>query len=190
MKIAVLGLTDTRVIVYTLLKLFENHGDVLLVTDKVAMRRLYDFTTDEEGYLRNIFIKIIDSSPDDVYENIGHPESDFDIIIFDCTNYMPDDCTYIFYADSGYLLKEERDVINANQDIMTIIYLNYNGKKPVYKNSIKVNMTRSIFRNIELFEAHRQMQAIGAEGLNKYLSTLMSVPLMMTSKNIMNTLRH
>ena len=83
MIITILGQTDKRAVLYTLLKMGEYLGDCAVVTNNNHFKRLTADLLEDTGSYRNIDIFVGDYTADDVWERIGHAPFDYDYVFLD-----------------------------------------------------------------------------------------------------------
>lgn len=83
MQITLLGQTDKRAVLYTLLRMCENLGDCAVVTNDRKLMRLMEEGPSDQGTYRNIQIFVADTTPDDVWQDIGYAPSDFEFVFLD-----------------------------------------------------------------------------------------------------------
>lgn len=87
MILSVIGDTDKRPIMYTLLKVCQYLGDVLLVTNDRHYARLIEEPEEDvevtAGHFQNIFIVVTDKTPDEASQAVGYRVDDYEFIIYD-----------------------------------------------------------------------------------------------------------
>lgn len=148
MILSVIGDTDKRPIMYTLLKVCQYLGDVLLVTNDRHYARLIEQPEEDvevtAGHFQNIFIVVTDKTPDEASQAVGYVAEDYEFIIYDNkVDAAGDVIIYVAgcemsdaeYSALGYL--EEGDYITINFGF---------GKKNV------IPYTGKMFSNCELVE--------------------------------------
>lgn len=146
MVISVVGMTEKRPFIYTLLKICQALGDTCLVTNKRHYKRLIE-NYENEGSYQNIQIYVTDATIDDVYEEIGHERSDFDFWIFEND---PDLESDLIYYVKGFNMSEYEEMILDSLDNYTTVNFGF-GKKDVIKYNAKM------FENCEIIEATKQL---------------------------------
>lgn len=146
MVISVVGMTEKRPFIYTLLKLCQSLGDTCLITNKRHYKRLIE-NYENEGSYQNIQIYITDATVDDVYEEIGHEKSDFDFWIFE--NDPDPESDLILYVKGFNTSEDEELILDALDNYKTV---NFGfGKKDTIKYATKM------FENCEMIEATQQL---------------------------------
>lgn len=96
MIITVLGQTDKRAVLYTMLKMGEYLGDCAVVTSLRRFKRLTEDPTEDIGSYRNIDVFVGDYTADDVWERIGHAPFDYDYTFLD--NIYTEDTQLVIYV--------------------------------------------------------------------------------------------
>lgn len=96
MIITVLGQTDKRAVLYTMLKMGEYLGDCAIVTPLRRFKRLTEDPTEDIGSYRNIDVFVGDFTADDVWERIGHAPHDYDYTFLD--NIYTEDTEMVIYV--------------------------------------------------------------------------------------------
>ena len=82
MVINIIGDCDKRPVLYTLMKVCQALGDVLLVTNSSRLIRLSD-TGESYGHCQNTMIAVTCDSIDEFWEQFTYDVTDFDFIIVD-----------------------------------------------------------------------------------------------------------
>lgn len=95
MQFTFIGQTDNRAILYTMLKICENLGDCLYVTNNRKAQRLMEDGPDVSGTYRNIAIHVLDTTADDVWSDIDLAPDDFEFVFFD--NLYNEDTDFVIY---------------------------------------------------------------------------------------------
>lgn len=172
MIVSVLGQTDRRPVVYTLMKLFQARGDTCLISNNTQLRRLID-KPDCEGFFQNIAVFITDASWEEVFVEIEHAPEDFDYIIFDGEwTDKADVCLYV----EGYGTEEvDVDILDGLGDAVNLLKLGP-GKK-------SIPYTVQQFNNIEITEHLKTLPQINNR-LTVELSKVLAEPLRMPAKDI------
>lgn len=109
MIIGVLGSCDKRPYIYPLLKLLNESGDVLFVTDNNQCMRLIEGT--DLGTYQNITVVVTSASPDQVWEDIGYRPEDFDHVVFDLKYYLVDEADEYVYLYTIEKQEDEEEVL-------------------------------------------------------------------------------
>lgn len=107
MRINLIGECDKRPVLYTLMKLCQGLGDVLLVTSSSRVIRLSD-TRDTYGHYQNTMIAVTQEGLDDFLENFVYDLIDFDYVIID--NIIDPDADLTIYVQG--FVQSERELEN------------------------------------------------------------------------------
>lgn len=105
MDIALAGSVSKKVLVYPLLKLFMQLGDACFVTYDTTYRRLID--GNDIGEFQNIKVIITDDTSDEAFAKVGHTIEDFNNILYEVDNYVPDMPTCFYMCTSTTYTDEE-----------------------------------------------------------------------------------
>lgn len=186
MILSVIGDTDKRPIMYTLLKVCQYLGDVLLVTNDRHYARLIEQPEEDvevtAGHFQNIFIVVTDKTPDEASQAVGYVAEDYEFIIYDNkVDVAGDVIIYVAgcemsdaeYSALGYL--EEGDYITINFGF---------GKKNV------IPYTGKIFSNCELVEGKHVLIPIDnkiSTEVIKIMSPRVNVPEKTLTKAVMTS---
>ena len=117
MKINIIGDCDKRAIVYTLMKVLQTLGDVLLVTDDKRLVKLTD-TQESDGHYQNVMICYADSGIDDFFQEFGYAIQDFEHIIVD--NMLCADSDVFLYVEGMETSQRMADALEYLEDYVTI----------------------------------------------------------------------
>lgn len=159
MILGLLGNTDNRLVMYSILKILENKGDVVLITPNEHLLRLLEDPDSRMGYFGNTLIVVTSLSADEVWEDIGHVEFDFDHIIYDLKNTVADSVqTYIHCYDYG-IDENEEDFLNMIKDFTEIehIKLSYDGKRDKTHNNVRVT-----FKDVQAITKAEHLGELGS----------------------------
>lgn len=179
MNIGVYGYTDKRMIIYPILKLLQAAGDVAFFTNNRHYSRLLEDNTDS-GYIANILICVSDATPDEVFEQLGYTPDDFDHIVFDMVDSIPEQLDLSINVMTYALDESDLDFLSLLDNVKTIkiAYERSKGKEEyVVTPSIKT------FAAIERFEQFRVLESIDTPSITNTLSNLISPKLGMSPKN-------
>lgn len=179
MLIGVYGYTDKRPVIYALMKLLQATGDVALFTNNRHYRRLL-VHGETQGHMANIMIAVSDASPDEIFEEVGYTVDDFEHIIFDIQDTIPDNLSMILYVKTYAPSEEEQSFIDI-LGACHFIKMTYDGKRD--KDAINVIPLSAIWRSVEQIEAHRILCPIPSKELNKKLAVLLAPDLKISAKN-------
>ena len=111
MVISVVGRTDKRPVIYTLMKLFQALGDCCVLTHDRHLRRLIEDSGGDLGHFQNILIAVSDASPDEIFLEMGYRKIDFEYIIFDCTDMIPDDSDLVIWVGGADGITEDDETL-------------------------------------------------------------------------------
>jgi hypothetical protein len=177
--IGVVGFTDKRPVIYTLIKLLESMGDVILISDDRHFRRLLkDHST--LGYFNNVLVAVTDMSSDEVFSEIGYNVSDFDHVLIDVRDMIPAEADLFIYVEGSSIDDEEMEILSCIDEYVTVKVC-YEGKD---KTCINLVPSSEVFKAVESIEAHRLLVPIPAKEFVKGISELLSEKLNMSSKDI------
>ena len=161
MVVAVVGRTDKRPVIYTLMHLFQKLGDCCVITHDQHFRRLIEDGIDV-GHCQNIFIITTEDEPDQVFMDVGYKEDDFENIIFDCTDVIPDNADQvIFVAGSDGVTEDDETLLGMYEGYKVIEY--GFGKK-------KIPYSTKAFEAIEIFEGLHDVRPIDQQITNRLAS--------------------
>ena len=117
MRINLIGECDKRPVLYTLMKICQELGDVLLITSSSRSNRLSD-TRDTYGHYQNTMIAVTHDGLDDFLENFVYDLMDFNYVIID--NIIDADADMTIYVQ-GYAQSEtEKDNLEYIDSYATI----------------------------------------------------------------------
>lgn len=178
MVISVLGLTDKRPVIYTLMKLLQTLGDLCLITTDVRATRLTDGV--EYGHYQNVFIAVTNASQDEVFAEMGYTKQDFEHFIFDCRDQVPDFSDLVIYVGGAGNRTEEEETLLELFDDYKVINLGFGDKCIPYS----VDM----FKFVEIAEGLKHLGAAPAQIASR-LATFLAEPLNLPTKTILNVLK-
>ncbi|MFB9277209.1 hypothetical protein [Cohnella cellulosilytica] len=179
MQIGVYGYTDKRPVIYALLKLLQATGDVALFTNNRHYKRLLQ-PGESQGHFANIMIAVSDASPDEIYEEIGYTANDFEHVVFDIQDTIPDDLSLVLHVKSYAPNEDEQSFLELLGSCHTI-KLTYDGKRE--KEAINVAPLTTLWKSVERIETYRLLLASPSKELNQGLAALMAAHLNMSVKN-------
>lgn len=145
MTINVIGECDKRPVLYTLMKICQTLGDVLLVTSSSRLIRLSD-TGDTYGHYQNTMIGVTYEGIDDFWDSFQYEIEDFEYTIVD--NIVTSDADLTIYVKGLVESEAEEDMLEYIDDVKTIEL--YRGKL----------LDANTPYRLEEFEAMRTMCAI------------------------------
>ncbi len=184
MQIGVYGYTDKRPLVYALMKVLQSTGDVVLFSNNRHYKRLLD-QGESQGHFANIMISVSDASPDEVFEEIGYSEDDFDHILFDLQEAIPEKLSLIFYVKS-YPPNEDEQAFLDILDQYHTVKMTYDGRRE--KGAIHLAPFSNVWKAVEEIEAYRILKPIPSKAFNKGLASVLAPPLNITPKTAMTLL--
>lgn len=210
MQITLQGQTDKRAVLYTLLKICENLGDCCFITnDRKAMRLMEDGPA-ESGTYRNIHIYVLDTTADDMWQDIGYAPNDFEYIFLD--NLYNEQTNLTIYVKGAGDEQEDLDIIELlePEEYVTVKMgapekqkkeppeLDENGK-PVKKpkagmhkskaqssgpqRSFNIPYDKSIPENIEYCEFYKELKPVSSAAL-QVCATILSSRCGISAKNL------
>lgn len=158
MIINIIGDCDKRPVLYTVMKICQTLGDVLLVTNNSRLIRLSN-TRENYGHYQNTMIAITHEGIDDFFENFEYDLEDFEYVIID--NIVSAEADLFIYVEGLLASEHEMDTLEYIDDYKTI---------RLYKGNM---LSSRVMYNLEVFEAYVNMQPIGqkvAEAVSKILA--------------------
>lgn len=171
MILSVYGHTDKRPIMFTILKVIQSLGDCLLVTqDRHYLRLLEEGET--VGHFQNIMIVVTDSSPDEVFEEIGHNATDFEHVIYD--GFIAGDSEHVIYVQGAMQSEEEEATLEYLEGYETIQW-GFGRHKVPY--------SVAAFKNVELAESKGYLPEIDPR-ITAAVSKALSKAVGMSASNI------
>jgi hypothetical protein len=185
MIVICLGYADKRPILYALMKLLKSFGDVAVVTQNRQLLRLLE-DRNTSGHFNNIFVAITDSTPDEVFSEIGYAPGDFDHIIFDSIDALPDNYDICIHSRSYGLTEFEKETIGYIDDIVQYNFM-YDGK--VEKGCINIPVTFQLIKSVEEYEARKLLIPIQCDEILRSLSKLAAPQLKVSERNALKILK-
>lgn len=180
MVLSVIGETDKRPFMYTLLKMCQALGDVLLVTNNRHYARLIEEPEEDidglAGYFQNVFIAVTDSTPDEASQEIGYNANDYEYIIYDHKVDATGDC--ILYIAGEEMSEEENEMLSYLEEDTDYKVISFGfGKKN------KIPYTAKMFMNCEIVESKKILLPIDAK-ITSILAKIMSEYIGMPAKSL------
>ena len=174
MVITVLGRTDKRPVIYTLIKLFQKLGDTCFITPDLRATRLIE-DGGNYGHFQNTFIAVTNASQDEVFADIGYTRNDFEHFIFDAYDQIPDFSDLVIYVGgAGVKTEEEETLLEMAGDFKTI-NLGFGEKCIPY--------TVDMFKAVETIEGLKHLLPIHPQ-ITSRLATFLTEPLNIPVKHI------
>lgn len=178
MLVGVYGYTDKRPVIYALMKLLQATGDVALFSNNRHYRRLLEHG-ESQGHMANVMISVSDASPDEIFEEVGYTADDFDHIIFDIQDTIPENLSSIIFVKSYKPNEDEQaflDILGAYETVK----ITYDGKRD--KGAINVMPLSQIWKRVEEIETFHVLSPIPSKELNKGLAAMLAPNLNITFK--------
>lgn len=123
MVINLIGDCDKRPVLYTLMKICQGLGDVLMVTSSSRLIRLSD-TKETYGHYQNTMIAVTQEGIDDFFSEFMYHIGDFDFTIID--NIISAEADFVIYVKGMVESEEEKDNLEYIENYETIQL--FNGK--------------------------------------------------------------
>lgn len=168
MVINIIGDCDKRPVLYTVMKICQSLGDVLLITSSSRLARLSD-TGDTGGHYQNTMIGVTYDGIDEFWEDFTYDVSDFNFTIID--NIISADADLVIYVKGMTVSEAEEDNLEYVENYSTI---------ELYKGGFLDKNTP--FR-CEEFEAYRDMCTISPK-LSATVAKIMAPLLNTTAKHL------
>lgn len=184
MQIGVCGYTDKRPVIYALMKVLSQLGDIAVITNNRHYRRLLSDGA-ESGYLMNILVNVSDDSPDEVFESLELETSDFDHIIYDVVDSIPEETDLMIYVKTYGADDDENDFMELIEDYVTI-KMTYDGKSE--KDVFNVIPTANIMKSIEFIESYKVADTVNSKQLNIALAKMLAPKLDMNGNTLLKLL--
>ncbi|RJX39152.1 hypothetical protein D3P09_16805 [Paenibacillus pinisoli] len=184
MQIGVYGYTDKRPVIYALLKLLQATGDVALISNNRHYKRLLEHG-ESQGHMANIMIAISDATPDEIFGEIGHSPDDFEHIVFDIQDTIPDDLTHIIYVKSYKPDEEEEAFLDLLGDYQ-VFKITYDGKPE--RGAVNIQPTPLLWKTVENIEFYKVLYALPSKELNMGVASLLTPSLNMPPKSSLTLL--
>lgn len=179
MQIGIYGYTDKRPVIYPILKLLQATGDVALFTNNRHYKRLLQ-PGETQGHLANVMIAVSDASPDEIFEEVGYTEDDFEHIVFDIQDTVPDDLSLILHVKSYAPGEDEQSLLDM-LGAFTTVKMTYDRKRE--KGAINVLPTSLLWKHAEEIESYRMLPPSPSKELNKGLAGLFAPHLNLSMRN-------
>lgn len=148
MVINIIGDCDKRAVLFTVMKICQRLGDVLLVSSSSRLMRLSD-TREMFGHYQNTMIAVTDEGIDDFWESYKYSKNDFDFVIVD--NIVAPNADVTIYCKGLAESDFEKSILQYLEDVKVI---------DLYKSKLVGGDT---LMRCEEFEALRNMCPINAK---------------------------
>lgn len=170
MIINLIGDCDDRPVLYTIMKMCQSLGDVLLVTGDARLVRLSD-TGESMGHYQNCMIGITYEGIDEFWEEMPYDVSDFEYVIVD--NIIDGNADVVIYTKGLLESEAEHDNLEYIDDYTTIELFTggYLDSKTLYR--------------LEEFEAYKTMCPI-SQKLAQKLAKVLAEPMKTPEKTLLN----
>ena len=168
MRINLIGECDKRSVLYTLMKICQGLGDVLLVTSSSRINRLSD-TRDTYGHYQNTMIAVTHEGLDDFLENFVYDLVDFNYVIID--NIVDADADLTIYVQ-GY--------VQSEQEKENLEYLDSYATIKLYSDKL---LDANTPYKLEEFEAMRDMCVVAPKVASK-VAAILSQATGISAKNL------
>lgn len=146
MIINIIGDCDKRPVLYTVMKICQSLGDVLLVSSSSRLIRLSD-TRESYGHYQNTMVAITQDGIDDFFEDFMYDLTDFEFTIID--NIVSAEADLVIYVKGMVESDNEKDNLEYIENYETI---------DLYKGHI---VDANVMLRCEEFEALRDLCPIG-----------------------------
>ncbi|MFD0671960.1 hypothetical protein [Cohnella sp. GCM10027633] len=178
MRIGVYGHTDKRPVIYALLKLLQATGDVALLTNNRHYNRLLE-PGERQGHFANVMVAVTDATPDEVFEEIGYAPDDFDHVVFDLQDTIPDELHAALHVKAFPPSEDEQALLGMLNAPVTV-KMTYDGKRE--KNAIHVAPASLVWKTTERIEHYRILEPVPSKELNVGFAKLLAPHLSMKPK--------
>lgn len=168
MIINIIGDCDKRPVLFTVMKIAQGLGDVLLVTTSSRLIRLSD-TGETYGHCQNTMIAVTNEGIDDFWEEFSYNPEDFDFVIVDNIITADADCT--LYV---------KGMAQTDDELANLEYLDSYETIELFKGKL---LDANTLLRCEEFEALSSFCVIGTK-LAEKLGTLLSKYLNVDAKKL------
>ena len=167
MIVNVIGDCDKRPVIYSLMKIFQTLGDVLLVTNNSYYRRLSD-TGESGGHYQNVMLAFTNEGVDDFFEEFRYDYDDFSYVILD--NVITGDADVSIHCYSLVDSDNIKEMIEYIDDIKGINIWDNKG-------------VSSYAAACERFEAYKLMHPMPAP-IVREIALILAEPLKASAENV------
>lgn len=176
MVLSIIGDCDKRPFIYTLLKICQFCGDVMLVTsDRHYARLIEDVEEDVEviaGHFQNTFIVVSDKTTDETRQSVGYNLDDYEYIIYD--NKIEGDSDVVIYIKGCETSQHEESMLEYLEEGTDYTTVQFGfGKKG------NIPYTGKMFHNCEIVEGKHVLIPIDSRistTLIKIMAPAMNIP--------------
>ena len=169
MVINIIGDCDKRPVLFTVMKICQSLGDVLLVSSSSRLIRLSD-SGESYGHYQNTMIAITQDGIDDFFEDFMYDLTDFEFVIID--NIVAAEADLVIYVKGMIESDNEKDNLEYIEDYETI---------ELYKGRV---IDANVMLRCEEFEALRDLCPIGSKVAEK-VAPIMAKALNTDTKKIL-----
>ena len=167
MIIGIVGEADTRPLLYTLMKLCQGLGDVLVVSNSSRIQILSD-TKETGGNYQNCMIAYTEDGLDIFLRDFGYTLKDFTFTLLD--NIIAGETDIVFHVNGLAVNEDELDLINYLENVVE-----FDQYTPKY--------TRNVFYNLEKFESFGMMNQINP-AISEFVAKTLSPHLKLNENNL------
>ena len=171
MVISVVGETDTRPLLYTLMKLCQGLGDVLVVSTSSRIQILSD-TRESGGFYQNCMIAYTDDGLDIFLKDFGYTLKDFNFILLD--NITAGEADITFHVSGLNPSDDELELLSYLENVVE--FEQYSSKN-----------LNGVFLNLEKFEGYKMMNQINP-AISSFVATKLGPLLKLDPKNLVGIL--
>lgn len=168
MVINIIGDCDKRPVLYTVMKICQTLGDVLLVSSSSRLMRLSD-TNASYGHYQNTMVTVTQEGIDDFFDNFEYDLDDFEFVIID--NIISADADVYIYVEGMTQSENEADMLEYIEKYETI---------KLYKGKL---IDKNTLYHCEEFEAMRNMCPIG-QAIATKVAQILAPHFGVTGKNV------
>ncbi|MGR7944984.1 hypothetical protein ACU063_10950 [Paenibacillus sp. M.A.Huq-81] len=161
------------------MKLLQATGDVLLLSNNRHYKRLLE-DGESQGHMANIMIAISDATPDEIFQEIGYTPDDFEHVIFDIQDTIPDDLTHVIYVKTYRPSEDELAFLDLLGEYK-VFKLTYDGRKE--KDAVNIIPSPKLWKAMEDFEFFRVLNPLPSADLNKGLAAMLAPSLNLSMKS-------
>lgn len=169
MNIALYGECDKRAIVFGLFKILQDFGSVMFITQERHYKRLIN--SYEYGSFQDVFICVTDESPDNIFRVLHKNPNEFDYIIWDTNDWIPDDID-LTYVCSCYVDEFALDEVSEMYPNPFYVKFMFDGKRDTGVHNVKISV--SLIKYIELAEAYKILDKYNFPELSKVFEDSLS----------------
>ena len=157
MLINLIGECDKRPVLYTLMKICQELGDVLVVSSSSRLLRLSD-TRVPGGHYQNTMIQITQDGLDDFLETFDYDISDFEFVIVD--NIVAADADVVIHVQPYVTSDVDKEMLSYIENVNEI---------NLYRENY---LPAGALKSLEMFESLRNMEPISEKVATKVANIL------------------